>query len=323
MEKGRKGVVWIAALLLIATGAIAGLAQGRIVVAQAPPPYLQHHDSAGAVYRRLASHVDKDPNALFAVSEAMSLCTPLLRDWVGRRGMARTDRAFWRWQASYCHQVDRATKAYWYGHAVMIDMQTRHRDWDFSKGHHSSYAQALYASVLRDAPTPDLRTASFELTYEPYGRVPWPYGRDTVAKARHPERLPAYQRMAVRLVECDVMGGCERNGMVAFELCNEEKDCRSGVSVSDIVHEQFEPDEIVIIETLHRRITDERASYVRTHASTQPIRPLIAARRSYGYESYVNHWTARWNARRLAHISRRRSHPATLRRDAPASTRSR
>lgn len=325
MGKGGKGLIWMAALLLVATGAMAALAQGRIAVAQVPRHYLRLHDSADDVVFRLASRVDKDPNALYAISQAMSLCTPMLRDWVRRRGMAPTDRAYWRWQSSYCH-FGRATQAYWYGHGVLVDMRGRHPGWDFSRGHEASYAQALYASVLRDAPAPDLRTASFELTYEPYGRVPWRYGRDTVAKARHPERLPAYQRMAVRLVECDLMGGCERNGMVAFELCNEEKDCRSGVSVSDILHERFEPDEVAIIETLHRRITDERASYVRTHAAARTLRPLPANRRLYGYESDFNHWQARWSARRLARISHRRSHAmpaATSPRGAPASTRSR
>jgi hypothetical protein len=167
--------------------------------------------------------------------------------------------------------------------------------------------------MTRHAPAPDLRTASFELTYGPYGRVPWRYGRDTVAKARHPERLPAYQRMAVRLVECDLMGGCGPNGMISFELCNEEKDCRSGVSVTDILHEQFEPDEIVIIETLHHRITDERASYVRTHAAARTVPPFLAGRPLYGYESDFNRWQARWHAGRLVHISRRRSHAVGLR----------
>jgi hypothetical protein len=308
MEKGGKVSIWIVALLLLAAGAVAALAQTRIAMGQAPQQYLKRHDSASGVLARLAPYVDKDPNALYAVWDAMQSCSQMKRQWLRRRGMPPSERAFWRWQGAYCHHISRATEAYYYGLGVRVDLRVRHRDWDFSPGKEASYAQALYASILRDAPAPELRTASFALTYDLYGHVPWRYGRDTVAKARHPDRLPAYQRMAVRLVECDVMGGCDRNGLITFSLCREENDCRWGLSVNDILHERFEPDEAVIIETLHRRIVDDRASYTRTHAAGRRSPPLIKDRPFYGYSAGMNGWEARWNARQLVRISRRRSH---------------
>ena len=113
--------------------------------------------------------------------------------------------------------------------------------------------------------------------------------------------------MAVRLVECDIMGGCDRNGLITFSLCREENDCRWGISVTDILHDRFEPDEIVIIETLHRRIADARATYARTHAAALRTPPLNEGRRLYGYPMGTGGWEARWNAHQLARISRRRS----------------
>jgi hypothetical protein len=307
MEKGGKALVWVVALLMLAGGALAVLAQARIAVVQAPKQYLKRHDSASGVLARLAPYVDKDSNALYAVWDAMQSCTQMKREWLRRRGMAPSERAFWRWQSAYCHRISRATEAYYYGLGVRADMAGRHPDWDLFPGKEATYVTALYANVLRDAPAAELRTASFALTYDSYGHVPWRYGRDTIVKARHGDRLPSYQRMAVRLVECDLMGGCDRNGLITFSLCREENDCRWGLSVSDIVHDRFEPDEVVIIETLHRRIMEERASYIRTHSAARRPLPSIKDRPFYGYSAQMNGWEARWNARRLVHVSRRRS----------------
>lgn len=307
MEKGGKVLVWIVALLILAVGAVAAAAQTRIAMTQAPKQYLKRHDSASGVLARLAPYVDKDSNALYAVWDAMQSCTQMKRQWLRRRGMAPSERAFWRWQSAYCHHISRATEAYYYGLGVRVDLAGRHRDWDFSPGKEASYVKALYASVLRDAQAAELRTASFALTYDSYGHVPWWYGRDMVVKARHPDRLPAYQRMAVRLVECDLMGGCDRNGLITFSLCREENDCRWGLSVSDILHDRFEPDEIVIIETLHGRIANERASYLRTHSAARRPLPSIKDRPFYGYSAEMSGWEARWNARQLARVSRHRS----------------
>jgi len=94
---------------------------------------------------------------------------------------------------------------------------------------------------------------------------------------------------------------------MTFALCREENDCRWGLSVSDILHERFEPDEQVIIETLHLRITDARASYLRTHAAARRSPPLLGGRQSFGYAWNESRWEAHWNARQLVHISRRRS----------------
>jgi hypothetical protein len=123
------------------------------------------------------------------------------REWLRRRGMAPSERAFWRWQSAYCHRISRATEACYYGLGVRADMAGRHPDWDLFPGKEATYVTALYASVLRDAPAAELRTASFALTYDSYGHVPWRYGRDTIVKARHGDRLPSYLRLAVRLVE--------------------------------------------------------------------------------------------------------------------------
>lgn len=62
--------------------------------------------------------------------------------------------------------------------------------------------------------------------------APWRFGSDVVEHASHPDLLYRYQRMALGLLECDVIA----------------------------------PDEVAIIEVLHRRMLQERRYYAQSQA---------------------------------------------------------
>jgi hypothetical protein len=113
--------------------------------------------------------------------------------------------------------------------------------------------------------------------------------------------------MALRLVECDLLGGCGPNGLLSFELCREEHDCRWGVSVDDILHDRFSAQEMAIIQTLHRRLSDERNFYARSHLSARSFEPLEAPEPSYRNDHDEEAWLAHWNARHIGRLSVRRA----------------
>jgi hypothetical protein len=228
--------------------------------------YLRPSDSFADVFARLASRVDEDPAALHAIRHASLACTgPVSGDWMRRRTVSTSEKAFRRWQFAYCQGRSQQGWAKAYETGEWVDVRRRHPSWAHTTADAPGYPPDLYARMLSDAPPPDLRMVQMVLAQDRGRHAPWRFGSDVVEHATHPERLYRYQRMALRLLECDVVGGCGRNGVLTFELCREEGDCANGLSTRDIVMKRYAPDEVAIIDALHGRMVEERGYFARSH----------------------------------------------------------
>lgn len=262
------GIVILAIISVI--GALAALHPVSSVrsMPAARATYLRPRDSFAAVFVRLASRVDEDPAALHAIRHASLACSGQVSgDWMRRRTVSTSEKAFRRWQFVYCHGRSQQGWARAYETGEWVDVRRRHPSWAHPTPDAPGYPPDLYAGMLSNAPPPDLRMVQMVLAQDKGRRAPWRFGSDVVEHATHPERLYRYQRMALRLLECDVVGGCGRNGVLTFELCREEGDCANGLSTRDIVMKRYAPDEVAIIDALHGRMVEERWYFSRSHVA--------------------------------------------------------
>ncbi|QWT21935.1 hypothetical protein KPL74_07995 [Bacillus sp. NP157] len=311
--------------VLIAGSLIAAASAACLLIARVPlapathdapgdGPYLWSSDTFGSVYHRLGQRVDKDPAALHAVRHAAAACTGnVWLDWMRRRSFSPSEKAFRRWQASYCNSRPQDGWARMYETGEWIDLKVRHPRWSVVVGA-GNVPPDFYDALPRDAPPPDIRLAQMVLANDLKHRAPWSFGRDlAVGPARH-ARLGDYQRAALQLLECDLVGGCGINGVLAFETCRREHACRMGISMADILWRRYTPDEMAVIEALHQRLLAQRADYANSHAGRRrdiprPSRRMVAAANAKR-ETYQA-WEARWNAAHVGRISKRRAHAST------------
>jgi hypothetical protein len=275
IEDARPAMPWPLAIgiFILATISVTSVLVARYPVSSVPSmqvaraTYLRPHDSFAAVFARLASRVDEDPAALHAIRHASLACASgVSGDWMRRRSVSASEKAFRHWQVVYCHGRSQQGWVRAYEMGEWVDIRRRHPSWAWTTPEAPGYPPDLYAGLLRDAPPPDLRMVQLVLAQDKGRHAPWRFGNDVVEHASHQDRLYRYQRMALRLLECDVVGGCGRNGVLTFELCREEGDCANGLSTNDIVRKRYAPDEVAIIEVLHRRMLQERRYYAQSQA---------------------------------------------------------
>jgi hypothetical protein len=257
-------------IVAMAIASVAALCASRRPVVDPPATrtaragYLRAHETFSHVFYRLGRRVDEDPAALHAIRHAALACQGHVSDqWMRRRGVSVSEKTFQRWQFDYCRGTSDRGWAKMYETGEWVDVRRRHPDWSIAKGA-TSYPPDLYATLLQDAPPADLRIAQMVLADDKGRHAPWRFGSDLVAGSRRAPGLYRYQRMALRLLECDIVGGCGRNGVLTFELCREEGDCRNGASTQSIIASRYAADEVVIIGKLHRRMVDDRLYYTRS-----------------------------------------------------------
>jgi hypothetical protein len=215
VEDARPAMPWPLAIgiFILATISVTSVLVARYPVSSVPSmqvaraTYLRPHDSFAAVFARLASRVDEDPAALHAIRHASLACASgVSGDWMRRRSVSASEKAFRHWQVVYCHGRSQQGWARAYEMGEWVDIRRRHPSWAWTTPEAPGYPPDLYAGLLRDAPPPDLR------------------------------------------------------------LCREEGDCANGLSTSDIVRKRYAPDEVAIIELLHRRMLQERRYYAQSQA---------------------------------------------------------
>jgi len=274
IENARPATPWPLAIgsAIVAVISVIGVLAGRYPVSSEPSmqvahaTYLRPSDSFADAFARLSSRVDEDPGALHAIRHASLACSgEVSGDWMRRRTVSTSEKAFRRWQFAYCQGRSQQGWAKAYETGEWVDVRRRHPSWAHTTADAPGYPPDLYARMLSDAPPPDLRMVQMVLAQDRGRHAPWRFGSDIVEGAAHPERLYRYQRMALRLLECDVVGGCGRNGVLTFELCREEGDCANGLSTRDIVIKRYAPDEVAIIDALHGRMVEERWYFARSH----------------------------------------------------------
>jgi hypothetical protein len=273
-------------------------------------PYLWSSDTFGSVYHRLGQRVDKDPAALHAVRHAATACTGnVWMDWTRRRSLSPSEKAYRRWQAAYCDSRPQDAWAKVYETGEWVDLKVRHPGWKVSIGA-ENVPPDFYDALLQDAPPPDIRLAQMVLADDPKHRAPWSFGRDLVASPARRARLGDYQRAALQMLECDLVGGCGINGVLAFETCRREHACRMGISMAELLGRRYTPDEMAVVEALHQRLLAQRAGYAHGHPHPnrdvpRPSRRMVARTNAQRVAYYA--WEARWNAAHVAILSKRRA----------------
>ncbi|KAF1006441.1 MAG: hypothetical protein GAK28_02459 [Luteibacter sp.] len=227
--------------------------------------YLRPRDHFTTVFWRLGGRVDRDPAALHALRHAALACSGRVSsNWSRYRNLSTSEKVFHRWQLQYCRGRSQAGWATAYATGEWIDLKQRHPNWNIQKGE-KTFPPDFFGSVVRDAPPPDIRLVQIVLAEHEGHDVPWPFGIDVVAHSLRAAGLPHYQRMALRLLECDIVGGCGPRGVMTFELCREANDCAADLSTADLVRKRHSPEEVAIIETLHRRLLEQRRAYASSH----------------------------------------------------------
>jgi hypothetical protein len=305
----RKAWRWpvFVASLLISMGSVVALLAARLplhAAASRSPVgrYLQPGDSYAMAFARLANHVDTDPTALYALWQASLPCSGgMTRDLIQRRGLSESEKAFRYWQAAYCNDTPQDGWAFWYSQGVTTQFRLRHPTWPHKR--YANVPTGFYASLLRDAPAADIRTA-WMVVAEP-GQVPWRFGEEAVANTPYRHRLPKLQGVALLLLECDLVGGCGPDGPITFGVCRWRRDCQWGASLREMLYARYSPAEMRVAEALHAQLVAERAAWARVHpASALP--PLRAVRPVHGECAEYAQWLAHWHAARIGRISRRR-----------------